>query len=126
MSDLNNLRPAGSGWDLDYAYGINDAGQIAGVGTHNGLGRAFLLTPQVTFAGLIGLVNEFDTNPSVAATMVATLSSAQAAANAHSVLMADALLSSFTGEVSQQSGKSLTAAQAAILMQYAAALAVLP
>jgi len=46
MQDLNNLIPAGSGWVLSTAYGINDAGQIVGYGTHNKRQRAFLLTPQ--------------------------------------------------------------------------------
>lgn len=45
MKDLNNLIPAGSSWELNGAFGINDAGQIAGSGTHNGSTRAFLLTP---------------------------------------------------------------------------------
>jgi probable HAF family extracellular repeat protein len=43
--DLNNLIPAHSGWELQVAYGINDAGQIVGIGTHNGQLRPFLLTP---------------------------------------------------------------------------------
>ena len=46
MQDLNRLIPAGSGWVLTTAYGINDAGQIVGYGTHNKQQRAFLLTPQ--------------------------------------------------------------------------------
>lgn len=46
MQDLNKLIPAGSGWVLSTAYGINDAGQIVGYGTHNKQQRAFLLTPQ--------------------------------------------------------------------------------
>jgi len=45
MQDLNNLLPASSGWILGVAYDINDAGQIVGVGTINGQGHAFLLTP---------------------------------------------------------------------------------
>jgi probable HAF family extracellular repeat protein len=40
MTDLNTLLPAGSGWVLEggefTAIAINDHGQIAGVGTHNG------------------------------------------------------------------------------------------
>ena len=43
--DLTNL-VAAPGWTLSSATGINDFGQIAGVGTHNGQVRAFLLTPQ--------------------------------------------------------------------------------
>jgi probable HAF family extracellular repeat protein len=45
MRDLNSLIPAGSGWVLQYATGINDAGQITGYGTVNGQVHAFLLTP---------------------------------------------------------------------------------
>jgi hypothetical protein len=43
MKDLNNLVPKSSGWVLDDATGINDAGQIVGSGTLNGQTRAFLL-----------------------------------------------------------------------------------
>jgi probable HAF family extracellular repeat protein len=45
MINLNSLLPPNSGWTLDDAVGINDAGQIVGVGSHNGLARAFLMTP---------------------------------------------------------------------------------
>jgi probable HAF family extracellular repeat protein len=45
ITDLNTLIAPGSGWRLQYAHGINEAGQIAGYGTLNGLTRAFLLTP---------------------------------------------------------------------------------
>ena len=44
MQDLNGLLPAGSGWVLEAALGISDAGQITGVGTINGSQHAFLLT----------------------------------------------------------------------------------
>jgi probable HAF family extracellular repeat protein len=45
MRDLNSLIPANSGWVLEDATGVNDAGQICGEGTHKGKTRAFLLTP---------------------------------------------------------------------------------
>jgi probable HAF family extracellular repeat protein len=45
MVDLNSFLPTNSGWVLYGATGINDLGQIVGDGTHNGLNRAFLLTP---------------------------------------------------------------------------------
>jgi probable HAF family extracellular repeat protein len=45
MVDLNDLVPAGSGWVLNVATSINDAGQIAGYGTRNGKTRAFVLNP---------------------------------------------------------------------------------
>jgi probable HAF family extracellular repeat protein len=44
-TDLNDCIPAGSGWLLNDARGINDAGQIVGNGELNGAPRAFLLTP---------------------------------------------------------------------------------
>jgi probable HAF family extracellular repeat protein len=49
--DLNSLIPAGSGWHLGVATGINNAGQIVGVGRHNGIQRAFLLQPTTTGGG---------------------------------------------------------------------------
>ncbi len=46
LSDLNDLIDPNSGWDrLQYAYGINELGQITGLGILNGVERAFLLTP---------------------------------------------------------------------------------
>lgn len=45
MRDLNTLIPSGSGWVLQEAHGINDAGQIAGAGLLNNQQRGFLLTP---------------------------------------------------------------------------------
>ncbi len=45
FTDLSTLIPAGSGWTLEDANAINDRGQIAGVGEHDGQERAFLMTP---------------------------------------------------------------------------------
>ncbi len=45
MVDLNSLIPAGSGWVLREACGINAADQIVGDGDFKGRTRAFLLTP---------------------------------------------------------------------------------
>jgi probable HAF family extracellular repeat protein len=50
MADLNSLIPADSGWTLEVANAINDAGQITGYGYINGLKHAFLLTPTQTAA----------------------------------------------------------------------------
>jgi len=46
MTDLNPQIPADSGWVLNYAYGINERGQIVGGGHRNGVVpiRAFLLS----------------------------------------------------------------------------------
>jgi probable HAF family extracellular repeat protein len=43
--NLNTYINPASGWLLTNATGINDAGQIVGMGTLNGTSRAFLLTP---------------------------------------------------------------------------------
>jgi len=47
MNNLQDQIPADSGWVLRQALGINDQGQIAGFGVHEGKIRAFLLTPTV-------------------------------------------------------------------------------
>ncbi len=47
MTDLNELLDPGSGWEITYAYGINDQGWIAGYGKNpDGKGRAVLLVPE--------------------------------------------------------------------------------
>jgi probable HAF family extracellular repeat protein len=43
---LNTLIPQNSGWNLECAQGINDAGEIVGFGTINGSVHAFRATPQ--------------------------------------------------------------------------------
>ena len=59
MTDLNSVITPGSGWTLNWATAINNAGQITGEGTINGQLHAFLLEPvgavpePATF-GLIG------------------------------------------------------------------------
>jgi probable HAF family extracellular repeat protein len=50
MVDLNSLLPSNSGWVLEYAWSINDAGQISGSGFLNGERRAFLLSPEEVVA----------------------------------------------------------------------------
>jgi len=45
MRDLNDLVPPNSGWLLEEATGVNDAGQIVGSGTYQGQRRAYLLQP---------------------------------------------------------------------------------
>jgi probable HAF family extracellular repeat protein len=45
MVDLNSLIDPLSGWELDTAIAINDAGQITGIGIHGNEYHAFLLTP---------------------------------------------------------------------------------
>jgi probable HAF family extracellular repeat protein len=47
MLDLNSLLPANSGWELEEAFGINNAGQITGMGLFDGQLSAFLMTDPV-------------------------------------------------------------------------------
>ena len=46
IKDLNLLIPAGSGWELTEANGINTSGQIVGMGTIKGQQHGYLLTPR--------------------------------------------------------------------------------
>ena len=45
LRNLNALIPAGSGWQLQFATGINDKGQIVGFGQIPGTMHGFLLNP---------------------------------------------------------------------------------
>jgi hypothetical protein len=56
MTDLNSLLPAGSGWTLDYATAVNDAGEIVGWGTIDGETHAFRLDLSPSVPGPSSLV----------------------------------------------------------------------
>jgi probable HAF family extracellular repeat protein len=58
MLDLNSLLPANSGWVLEEALGINDAGQITGMGLYDGQLSAFLMTDPPSGPGGITPVPE--------------------------------------------------------------------
>ena len=45
MTDLNDLLPANSGWTLIDALSIDEAGDITGEGTYNGVSMAYVLVP---------------------------------------------------------------------------------
>jgi hypothetical protein len=75
-----------------------------------------------TIAGLMSLVNLWETKLGVAANMVAALQAAQAAFASGNAKMGDNQLQSFINQVQAQTGKSLTATQAALLIQYATSL----
>jgi hypothetical protein len=132
----------GNGSDYGYGIAVDHTGNAYVIGntlspnfpvtlgafqtTYGGDQDAFVakIASKVTFASLINLVKQFETKRVVAATMVAMLKRAQAAEREHDPKLADALLHAFIDEVSEQSGKSLTAAQAAILIQDAEALMI--
>lgn len=44
MTDLNDLVPSNSGWELNTAFDINEVGEIVGYGTVGGTQRGYLLT----------------------------------------------------------------------------------
>ena len=52
MSDLQELIPANSGWEIQGVYDINDRGQIIGTGTISGETHAFILTPDVQLVNI--------------------------------------------------------------------------
>jgi hypothetical protein len=79
-------------------------------------------TVTATSGGLIDLVNQFETKPSVATTLDADLQSAQASFNRGNKTSGDNQLNSFINDVNAQAGKSLTAAQVATLTSLATAL----
>jgi hypothetical protein len=66
MKDLNNLLdPSVTGWVLTNVADINDLGQIAGTGIHDGLTRAFIMTPVpisstlwLMVSGLLGVLSQ--------------------------------------------------------------------
>ena len=48
LEDLNALIQQGLGWELTWAFDINNRGQIVGYGILNNRFRAFLLTPAIS------------------------------------------------------------------------------
>ena len=79
-------------------------------------------TVSVTYGSLANLVNAFEANSGVAANLVSTLQSSQAAASQGNAKAANNQLNSFINQVKAQSGKSMTSDQAAILIRLATAL----
>ncbi len=81
-------------------------------------------TIQVSNASLSSVVAQFVTIPGVASALQNKLANAQAAAVRGDTKAMDNELAAFVNQVSAQSGKSMTAAQAAILIQLATAMMV--
>jgi len=118
----------GDGGDPEGGLVMDAAGTLYGTtfqgGGSSSSGTVFKLTVPVTYDCLIHLVSLFVTKRAVATKMVATLDRAQAAAATGNKNAADRDLHAFIKQVTARSGKSLTTAHAAILIQQAKALMV--
>jgi uncharacterized repeat protein (TIGR03803 family) len=86
-----------------------------------GCGTVFKLSP-FTFAGLISLVKQFTTDPGAEESMMRTLKLAEGSAAKGDQKAVDRMLRTFIRQVSAQSGKFLTSANAATLIQEAKSL----
>ncbi|MGA2963972.1 MAG: hypothetical protein ABSD96_20070 [Candidatus Korobacteraceae bacterium] len=97
MTDLNTVLPPNSGWTILIANGINDAGQITGVGTPpGGPGTsAFILTPPAISA-LISIVESENLPEEIQTVLTDTLTAAE---NAHNKAVSCFDLTSFSLEV---------------------------
>jgi probable HAF family extracellular repeat protein len=119
MQDLNDLIPAGSGWELSVATGMNEGGQIVGYGLINGQTHAFLLTPRSPadlIDDLIGLVRSFNLPRGIENSLIVKLQNAQAALAAGDTTGACNTLTAFAYQVNAQAGKTLTTDQTAQLL----------
>jgi len=114
-----------SGLASSFALGLNSFSATAtdNAGNQGGNSTSFTVV-QNSFSTLIALVNQYETKRDVAANMVSTLLAAQSASLSGNFKNMDNQLASFINQVKAQSGKSLTAAQAATLITLAQALHV--
>jgi hypothetical protein len=112
---------------------INGAAYSFGLGPHNYSASAIdragnvgngstSFTIQVTFPSLGNLVAQLVGNPGIANALVSKLAAAQASAAGGDVQALDGQLGAFINQISAQTGKSLSAAQGAVLIQLATAL----
>jgi trimeric autotransporter adhesin len=108
-----------------YSFKLGSTTDTSATATDNagniGIGSVTFTVADTT-SGLINLVNRWETKSGVAANMDTALAGAQAAFNKGNKTSGDNQLNSFTNQVNAQSGKSLTASQAAILIKLATAL----
>ena len=100
-----------------HPYSASASDQASNTGTGN---TSF--TVVLNFTGLIGLVNQFETKAGIAAQIVADIQGAQASFAMGLINAGDNQLSAAINLISAQSGKSLTTAQAGLLIQYLQAL----
>jgi hypothetical protein len=107
-----------------FSLGVNTFSATANDNAGNVGGGSTSFTVFITYSGLINLVKLFEAKPLVQAQMVQTLQSAQGAAASGNAHLADNLLAAFINQAEAQSGKSLTTAQAALLVKLAMALEI--
>lgn len=133
IEDLNRLIPAGSGWELVAATGINDAGRIVGYGCAgspavlpqgcaSGYLHAFVLTPSgpQMLASLIASIRGFSLPHGLETSLTRKLESAQKSLDKGNTRPACNQISAFVNEVAAQSGQGLTSDQADQLLAGAA------
>lgn len=113
MQDLNTLIPANSGWQISFASGINDFGQIVGVGVRNGQSHAVLLiAPAFSIGVLADLVQSFDLPQGIKNSLLMKLQNAIGSANAGDLADACNQLQAFVNQVNAQAGNQIPATQA--------------
>jgi probable HAF family extracellular repeat protein len=133
IEDLNRLIPAGSGWELVAATGINDAGRIVGYGCAgspavppqgcaSGYLHAFVLTPSgpQMLANLIALIQGFGLPGGLETSLTRKLENAQKSLDKGNTRAACNQISAFVNGVAAQGGHGLTADQADQLLGGAA------
>jgi probable HAF family extracellular repeat protein len=101
MTDLNELMPCDSGWDLNFANDINERGQIVGYGTVDGNYHAYVLTPiGQAMQQLISMVNQ--SGVVLRVPLTATLKAALVSINQHNFVAAANQLRAFERQVAAQ------------------------
>jgi probable HAF family extracellular repeat protein len=119
MQDLNDLVPADSGWVLQAATALNDAGQIVAYGQHGLFSSGTVLltpSPQAMIDDLIGIVEGFDLPHGIETSLLTKLRNALDALAAGDTATACDLLGAFVHETRAQSGKKIDADDAARLI----------
>lgn len=125
MQDLNTLIPADSGWQISFASGVNDFGQIVGVGVRNGQSHAVLLiSPAFSIGVLADLAQSFNLPQGIKNSLITKLQSAIDSANAGDLADACNQLQAFVNQVSAQMGNQIPATQANQLLTVANQLRV--
>ena len=99
-----------------------DTAVIGASGGNPNQGSAYVFT--TTYGNLVDQVNQVVTNPAVKTILANTLLAAETAAGQGNKALTDVLLRLFVIEVSIESGRAFSAAEAAILIQQANALMI--